>query len=106
MNLWNYVPLLFSPGRQNSRIEGVFIHPDYDEPDRANDIALVKITDAADFNDNVSPICLPDQDDFGDDSSFGVGMNCYLSGKFLILILDFNKESKYSKLSTCIFSHY
>ena len=24
--------------------------------------------------------CLPGQDDFGDESSFGVGMECYLSG--------------------------
>ena len=64
-------------------MEAVFIHPDYDEPDRANDIALIKLTDPAEFNDIVSPICLPDQDDFGDSSSFGVGMNCYLSGEFL-----------------------
>ena len=65
-------------------MEAVFIHPDYDEPDRANDIALIKLTDPAEFNDIVSPICLPDQDDFGDSSSFGVGMNCYLSGECVL----------------------
>ena len=28
----------------------------------------------------LAPPCLPDQGDFGDSSSFGVGMECYLSG--------------------------
>ena len=63
------------------RIKEVFMHPQYDHPDRANDIALLKLKEPAQFSDTVSPPCIPDQDDFGDSSSFGVGMNCYLSGK-------------------------
>ena len=68
-------------GHQVIGIEEVFLHPQYDSPDRANDVALLKLKEPATFNDNVSPPCLPDQDDFGDESSFGVGMECYLSGK-------------------------
>ena len=68
---------------QSIKIDEVFVHPDYDNPDRANDIALIRWDDPIEFSDEVMPICLPDQDDFGDSSSFGVGMNCYLSGEFL-----------------------
>ena len=69
-------------GKQVIRIKEVFMHPQYDHPDRANDIALLKLKEPAQFTDTVSPPCIPDQDDFGDESSFGAGMDCYLSGVF------------------------
>jgi len=69
-----------SDSHQSIKIDEVFVHPDYDSPDKANDIALIRWDDPIELNDEVIPICMPDQDDFGDSSSFGVGMNCYLSG--------------------------
>ena len=71
---------IYNLGKQVIRIKEVFMHPQYDHPDRANDIALLKLKEPAQFSDTVSPPCIPDQDDFGDNSSFGVGMDCYLSG--------------------------
>ena len=70
-----------SDSHQSIKIDEVFVHPDYDSPDKANDIALIRWDDPIELSDEVIPICMPDQDDFGDSSSFGVGMNCYLSGK-------------------------
>ena len=67
-------------GKQKIEIESVHIHPNYDTPDRANDIALVKLKEPAIFGDHVSPACLPVPGDFGDDSSFPAGMNCILTG--------------------------
>ena len=67
-------------GKQIIKIEEVFMHPQYDTPDRANDIALLKLGQPAEFSDTVSPPCIPDQDDFGDNSTFAAGMDCYLSG--------------------------
>ncbi len=32
------------------------------------------------MGDTISPPCLPDQGDYGDDSTFGIGAECYLSG--------------------------
>ena len=58
----------------------MYIHPNYDTPDRANDIALVKLKEPAIMSDTVSPACLPHQGDFGDNSTFGAGKNCILSG--------------------------
>ena len=75
--------LMHEEGRQTITIEKVILHPQYDKPsspDKSFDIALLKLKEPAQFTDYVSPPCLPDQDDFGDDSSFGAGMDCYLSG--------------------------
>ena len=83
-------------GRQNIEIAQVFLHPQYDQPsspEKSFDISLLKLKEPAQFSDYVSPPCLPDQDDFGDESSFGAGMECYLSGLniiyFFIHILNF-----------------
>ena len=54
-------------------IQSKHLHPDYDSPDRANDIALLRLKEPAVMGDNVSPACLPEQGDFGDDSSFPEG---------------------------------
>ena len=76
-----------SDPHQSIRINEVFVHTKYDNdnPERAHNIALIRWDEPIEFSDEVMPICLPDQDDFGDSSSFGVGMNCYLSGEFLHL---------------------
>ena len=76
-------------GRQNIEIAQVFLHPQYDQPsspEKSFDISLLKLKEPAQFSDYVSPPCLPDQDDFGDESSFGVGMECYLSGLNMIYL--------------------
>ena len=48
-------------GKQKIQIEEVYIHPSYDSPDRANDIALVKLQQPAIMGDLVSPACIPEQ---------------------------------------------
>ena len=60
-------------------IQSKHLHPDYDSPDRANDIALLRLMEPAMMGDTVSPACLPEQGDFGDTSSFPEGedgINC------------------------------
>jgi len=66
--------------RQMIKISEKFIHPEYDSPARANDVALLKLETAALMGKTVSPPCLPNQGDFGDSSSFPEGANCILSG--------------------------
>lgn len=78
---WSFFHELFS--LQVIGVEEVFLHPNYDNnayPDKSFDIALLKLKEPAEMTDYVSPPCLPEQGDFGDDSSFGAGMECYLSG--------------------------
>ena len=60
-------------GKQTIVIQSKHLHPDYDSPDRANDIALLRLKEPAVMGDTVSPACLPEQGDFGDDSSFPEG---------------------------------
>ena len=44
-----------------TQISEKFIHPEYDNPARANDVALLKLESAATMGKTVSPACLPDQ---------------------------------------------
>jgi len=67
-------------GVQTITIEAKFTIPSYDNPDRANDIALLKLKEPAVMGPTVMPPCLPELGDFGDASSFHPGMNCFLSG--------------------------
>ena len=66
--------------RQIINIAAKFIHPDHDNPARANDLALLKLKTPGVPGKTVSPVCLPHQDDFGDSSSFPAGAPCVLSG--------------------------
>lgn len=66
--------------RQVVKIGAKFIHPDHDNPARANDIALLKLEEPAVMGKLVYPACLPKQGDYGDDSSFPAGSPCVLSG--------------------------
>ena len=68
------------PGKQTIKIERKFLHPHYDSPDKANDVALLRLSSPAQLSDTVSPPCLPAQGDFGDSSSFPAGQTCLLSG--------------------------
>ena len=61
------------PGKQTIPIVEKFLHPNYDTPDRANDVALLKLKEPAVLGDTISPACLPHQGDFGDDSSYPAG---------------------------------
>ncbi len=63
-------------------IEEKYIHPNYDTPDRANDIALLKLREPIKMGPTISPPCIPNQNDFGDSSSFPDG-NCCLSSLIL-----------------------
>ena len=70
-------------GKKIVDIAEVFNHPQYDQsgsPDKSFDISLLKLKEPISFSDTIGPPCLPDQGDFGDSSSFGAGMECYLSG--------------------------
>jgi len=44
------------------RVEKVIIHPDYKSQPINNDIAIVILDKAIDFNPDVQPICLPKKD--------------------------------------------
>ena len=67
-------------GKQTITIAEKYIHPNYDSPDRAQDVALLKLVEPAVMGPTVSPPCLPDLGDFGDSSSFPAGMSCILTG--------------------------
>ena len=67
-------------GKEVIKIGAKFTHPSYDSPDRANDIALLKLDTPATLGDTVSPPCLPHQGDYGDTSSYPPGMKCVLTG--------------------------
>jgi len=66
--------------RQMIKIAAKFIHPSHDNPARANDIALLRLEEPATMGKTISPPCLPEQGDFGDESSFPAGAPCLLSG--------------------------
>jgi len=67
-------------GKQTITIAEKYIHPDYDNPDRAQDVALLKLLEPAKMGPTVSPACLPELGDYGDESSFPAGMSCVLTG--------------------------
>ena len=50
----------FSPTRQTRRLDGVFIHPDYNPRTMTNDIALGLMSEPLFFNSWVRPVRLPD----------------------------------------------
>lgn len=66
--------------RQIIEVAEKFIHPEHDNPARANDVALLKLRSPGIPGKTVSPPCLPRQGDFGDSSSFPAGAPCLLSG--------------------------
>ena len=47
--------------KQTVTIAEKFIHPEYDSPPKANDIALLKLREPLTMGDDVSPPCIPDQ---------------------------------------------
>jgi secreted trypsin-like serine protease len=49
--------------RRTLNVEQIIMHEDYDDWDYYNDIALVKVTQAIAFNENIQPVCGPDSDD-------------------------------------------
>ena len=61
-------------------IDAKFIHPDYDTPARAHDVALLKLREPVEMGLTISTPCLPDFGDFGDSSGFPVGSDCVLTG--------------------------
>ena len=67
-------------GKQTIAIVDKIIHPEYDTPEKANDVALLKLEEPAIMGPTVSPACLPDQGDYGDSSSFPGGASCILTG--------------------------
>ena len=74
--------------KQTITIAEKYIHPGYDTPDKANDIALLKLKEPIRMGPTISPPCIPDQNDFGDSSSFPAG-----SG-FLPYWIDFLADNK------------
>ena len=66
--------------KQSIMIDEKFIHPDYDTPDRANDIALLKLRHPAELGPTISPPCLPQSGDYGDESGYPAGADCVLTG--------------------------
>ena len=68
------------PDKQTIKIESKFLQPSYDSPDKANDVALLRLASPAVLGASVSSPCLPAQGDLGDSSSFPAGQTCLLSG--------------------------
>ena len=52
-------------GKQTIVIQSKHLHPDYDSPDRANDIALLRLKEPVNFDayPHIRPICLPFSND-------------------------------------------
>jgi trypsin len=46
--------------RQVFTVDGLFMHPDYDDRELTGDAALVKLSTRIEFNDNVQPVCAPE----------------------------------------------
>lgn len=63
---------------QNIAASRVIKHPSYDSRRINNDIALIKLSRAANINDRVSPACLPE-------ANYIVppGTTCYITGQFI-----------------------
>ena len=56
-----------SPYEQSRRIHTIILHPEYIDSGFVNDISVLKMATAVQFNDFIRPICLPS----------GVGDNLY-----------------------------
>ena len=50
----------FSAKRQQSEVESVTLHKDYNYNPLYNDIAIIKLKTPLYFDENVQPTCLPD----------------------------------------------
>ena len=46
--------------RINVPLKGIVVHPKYDDDTLHNDVAMIKLPSAVKFNDNISPIALPE----------------------------------------------
>ena len=70
---------------QKLAVESYKVHEDYEskqEPKYANDIALVKLKEPIQLNDNFNPICLPDFSNY--DNLFATGWGRMNVGPFLM----------------------
>lgn len=56
-------------------VEEIIDHEDYDNHAYDQDIMLLKLAESIDFSDQVSPVCLPAQDEV-----FDAGTKCYTTG--------------------------
>ena len=56
-------------------VSRTILHPNYDNFNLANDIALLKLSQKVSFTDYIRPACLPEQRDRPDSTA-----NCYVSG--------------------------
>ena len=63
------------PTEQFFDIKLFHIHPEYNSLTQENDIALVKIEGQIAFNDNINPICLPE-----DNAVISRGVKCFVAG--------------------------
>ena len=72
--------------KQTITIAEKYIHPGYDTPDKANDIALLKLKEPIRMGPTISSPCIPDQNDFGDSSSFPAGIEIVISISWFSLI--------------------
>ena len=61
---------------QDSNLQRIFIHPNYDPKRVNNDIALFKLKTHMWFNTYVKPVCLPTKD-------LPAGTKCYATGMFI-----------------------
>ncbi|XP_075441099.1 complement C1r subcomponent isoform X2 [Ascaphus truei] len=86
----------------NYPVEEFHVHPDYRMENHDHDIALIRLRDPVVMNQNVSPICLPNQGNevlYGDDkmgyvSGFGVTENNTISNKLRYVPLPMVSRSK------------
>ena len=76
-------------GRQQiSRVEAIYIHPDYHWSDNANDIALLKLATPFDITDYVRTVCVPNTTL---EDSFAPGVPCEATGWGAIIDSDVGK---------------
>ncbi|XP_075071895.1 complement C1r subcomponent [Mixophyes fleayi] len=61
----------------NLQVKGIHVHPKYTLDSHDNDIALIELKDPVVMDENVSPICLPED---SEEVLYGTGLIGYVSG--------------------------
>jgi len=93
-------------------VSKVIMHPSYSPNTLQNDIALMKLSTPIDYNDQILPVCIPDNTfDFADTDSWATGWGTLFSGgsvsRYLMevkmpFLTDARCKQKYTTVNTVV----